>query len=185
MIPRRAPILAGAALAALLAAGAAAQPAEPAAYRTERYRAPVPDTLEGVTVVDDRKARALWQEGEAVFVDVLPRAPRPEGLPEGTIWREKPRPSIPGATWLPNVGYGRLAPRTDSYFRTHLARLTGGDRDHPVLIFCLAECWMSWNAAKRAREDYGYTRVYWYPEGTDGWSFMDYPLEQVTPAPAG
>jgi rhodanese-related sulfurtransferase len=41
---------------------------------------------------------------------------------------------------------------------------------------------MSWNAAKRAREEYGYTRVFWYPFGTDGWGFQDYPLEKVTRA---
>jgi rhodanese-related sulfurtransferase len=39
---------------------------------------------------------------------------------------------------------------------------------------------MSWNAAKRAME-YGYSNVTWYPEGTDGWAFQDYPQETVKP----
>jgi PQQ-dependent catabolism-associated CXXCW motif protein len=175
---------AGAAVALALALASAAAQEVPEGYRTERYRAPVPDRLEGVTVVDDAAAHALWEAGETVFVDVMPRAPKPENLPEGTIWREKPRRSIPGAIWLPNVGYGRLAEATERYFRRNLAEATGGDRDRPVLFFCLDDCWMSWNAAKRAREDYGYTRVHWYPYGTDGWSFMDWPLEDVPPAPA-
>ena len=37
-----------------------------------------------------------------------------------------------------------------------------------VVIYCLADCWMSWNAAKRILA-YGYSNVAWYPEGTDGW----------------
>ena len=39
-------------------------------------------------------------------------------------------------------------------------------------------------AAKRALE-YGYTHVFWYPEGTDGWLFQDYPSERLEPEPGG
>ena len=156
---------------------------EPADYRMDHYRGPVPETLRGGTVVDDDAAHALWKTGQVVFIDVLPRPPKPKGLPEGTIWREKPRHSIPGAIWLPDVGYGRLAPQMDGYFRDNLAEATGGDAEAPVVFFCLAECWMSWNAAKRALEEYGYTHVFWYPEGTDGWAFYDWPLQEVTARP--
>ncbi len=163
-----------------------AQPVpEPSEYRSDHYRAPVPASLAGGTVVDTPNAHALWSAGETAFVDVMPRAPKPDGLPEGTIWREKPRHSIPGAIWLPNVGYGGLAPVTDAYFRAGLARITDGDPNAPLLFFCLEDCWMSWNAAKRAIEEYGYSTVYWYPEGTDGWSFADLPTEEVTPEPGG
>lgn len=168
-------------LFALLLAAPALAETEPDDYRVEHYRAAVPGTLEGATVVDDDAAHALWKTGRVVFIDVLPRAPTPR-LPEGTIFRQKPRHSIPGAIWLPNVGYGRLADVTDAYFRDHLAAATGGDTDAPVLFFCLADCWMSWNAARRAREEYGYARVFWYPEGTDGWDFAGYPLERLEPA---
>ena len=153
----------------------------PSAYKTDHYRSPVPDTLEGVTVVDDDAAYALWKTGAVVFVDVLPRPPTPK-LPKGTIFREKPRYSIPGAVWLPNVGYGRLAEQTDLYFRGHL-EAAADDKDTPVLFFCLRDCWMSWNAAKRAVSEYGYTRIFWYPDGTDGWEFSDYPTDALKPAP--
>jgi len=169
-------------LAVLLAQAAGAAPEEPLGYRMEDYRGPVPETLEGARVVDTAAAHALWQAGEAVFIDVLPRPPRPEGLPEGTIWRPTPRRSIPGAIWLPNVGYGGLAAETDSYFRRALAD-AAADRDTPVLFFSLAECWMSWNAAKRALWEYGYERVYWYPSGTDGWAAGGHPLERLEPEP--
>ncbi|MDW4498629.1 PQQ-dependent catabolism-associated CXXCW motif protein [Sulfitobacter sp. D35] len=164
-----------------LAAFADAVP-EPDDYRIDQYRAPVPGTLAGGIVVETEEAHALWQAGETAFVDVLPRAPKPENLPEGTIWRDKPRHSIPGAIWLPNVGYGKLADVTHDYFREGLEKATEGDPDHPVLFFCLADCWMSWNAARRALE-YGHTRVYWYPDGTDGWTFEDHPTEVVAPEP--
>ncbi|SFK00832.1 PQQ-dependent catabolism-associated CXXCW motif protein [Celeribacter neptunius] len=164
----------------LLPLCAGAQEAEPEGYRMEHYRGPVPESLSGATVIGPEAAYELWTAGGVGFIDVLPQAPKPANLPEGTIWRDKPRLSIPGAIWLPNVGYGALAPQTDGYFRAGLSAATGGDTAHPVLFFCLEECWMSWNAAKRALE-YGYSHVYWLPEGTDGWAFYDYPLEQVVP----
>ncbi len=157
-----------------------AQAPEPSGYRMEEYRAPVPATLAGATVVGPEEAHALWEAGETAFIDVLPQAPKPANLPEGTIWRDKPRHSIPGAMWLPNVGYGAIADVTDAYFRDGLAAATGDDLSHPVLFFCLEDCWMSWNAAKRAL-GYGYRTVYWLPEGTDGWTRLDYPTERVTP----
>ena len=169
--------LAAVALAFGLSFPAANEP-EPEDYRMDHYRAPVPATLAGAEVVDDQRAHQLWSDGKTAFIDVLPRAPKPEGLPAGTVWREKPRRSIPGAIWLPNVGYGAIHADTHAYFKAGLQAATDGDLEHPVLIFCLADCWMSWNAAKRAME-YGYTRVYWYPEGTDGWEFEDFPTEKV------
>lgn len=153
---------------------------EPTDYRMDHYRAPVPATLQGGTVVGPEEAHALWSEGKAAFIDVLPQPPKPANLPKGTIWRDKPRQSIPGAIWLPNVGYGAIADVTADYFEAGLETVTEGNAAHPIVIFCLEDCWMSWNAAKRALE-LGYTSVYWLPEGTDGWQLWGYPLETVTP----
>lgn len=153
---------------------------EPADYENEHYRGPVPITLNGATVLGPDAAYALWKTDRVAFVDVLPRAPKPKNLPKGTIWRDKPRHSIPGAIWLPNVGYGKLAAQTHDYFKAGLVRITGNDLAHPVVFFCLDECWMSWNAAKRAVDEYGYTHVFWFPEGTDGWTFEDYPTAEIT-----
>lgn len=172
-------------LAALLSVCAStllAQPSEPDGYRMDHYRAPVPAALEGAVTIDVAQAYLLWSSGAAAFVDVWPRAPKPDRLPEGTIWREPQRHSIPGSIWLPNVGYGALADVTDAYFRRGMKKATGDDLTHPVVLFCLEDCWMSWNAAKRAL-NYGYETVYWMPDGTDGWAFYDYPLEQVEAEP--
>ncbi len=155
---------------------------EPEGFRAEEYRAPVPATLTGATVVSTGEAHALWQSGSVAFIDVLPHAPKPTNLPAGTVWNEKPRISIARAIWLPNTGYGRLAHGTLAYFRRGLETATGGDRTRPVLFFCLPDCWMSWNAAKRALE-LGYTKVYWYPEGSDGWAEAGYPTQRLQPQP--
>ena len=167
----------------ILAAPVTAQSVpEPDGYRMDRFRAPVPSSLTGGTVIGPEEAHDLWKSGQAAFVDVLPQAPKPKNLPKGTIWRDKPRHTIPGAIWLPNVGYGAIHETTAAYFRDGLQSSTNARTDHPVVFFCLEDCWMSWNAAKRAIE-WGYTAVYWLPEGTDGWQLWDYPLERVEPQP--
>ncbi len=155
---------------------------EPGDYRMGDFRSPVPETLLDAAVLDDAAARAAWEAG-ALFIDVLPRPPKPANLPEGTIWIDRKRDSIPGARWLPNVGFGRLDPARDAYFRDALERLTEGDRERRVVFFCLIDCWMSWNAARRAILDYGYENVAWYPDGSDGWSMAGNPLAPVEPEP--
>ena len=168
---------------ALISTAAMAQTVpEPSDYRMDHYRAPVPDKITGGTIIGPEEAHTLWQDQGAAFIDVLPQPPKPANLPEGTIWRDKPRKSIPETIWLPNVGYGAIADVTADYFRAGLEASTNGDIDHGVVFFCLEDCWMSWNAARRAIE-WGYTNVYWLPEGTDGWALWGYPMERVEPAP--
>ncbi len=151
---------------------------EPEGYRGEPYLGAVPETLTGGTVLDDDGAYALW-EAEVAFVDVLPHTPKPD-LPEGTIWHEPDHESIEGAIWLPNVGYDRLPDIDQDYFNQGLEFITEGNQDAALVFFCRAECWMSWNAAKRALE-MGYGDVYWYPDGVDGWGMSDFPMEVILP----
>jgi PQQ-dependent catabolism-associated CXXCW motif protein len=173
-------------LAALaLATGAACEdqaPVEPDAYRNENYRAPTPTSLRGARVISTAQAQALWRAGTAAFVDVMPHVPRPANLPPGTLWRDKPRLNIPGSIWLAETGYGELAAATEAYLRAGLAQMAGGDRAKVLVIYCLRDCWMSWNAAKRA-VSWGYTGVVWYPDGTDGWQEAGLPLVEGRPAP--
>jgi PQQ-dependent catabolism-associated CXXCW motif protein len=155
---------------------------EPEGYRTENYRAPTPARLKGARVIATPEAYQIWKDGRAIFIDVLPHAPRPANLPAGTIWREKPRLNIPGSAWLPDTGYGALAPVTENYLRTNVARVGGGDRERMLVVYCQRACWMSWNAAKRLLA-MGYTNVAWYPDGTDGWQEADLPVRESTPEP--
>jgi PQQ-dependent catabolism-associated CXXCW motif protein len=167
-------------LAALLTCSAA--PPEPGDYRTEAYRAPVPETLAGAKVINTEEAVELWRKQGVVFIDVLPRPPRPANLPAGTIWRDKPRFDIPGSIWLPDTGYGVLAPVMEAYLRRGLEEASHGDRGKLLVFYCLADCWMSWNATKRALA-LGYRNVAWYREGTDGWEKAGLPLEAREPLP--
>ncbi len=144
------------------------------------YRAPTPATLQGAAVLSTEQAHALWQQHAAVFIDVLPQVPRPPGLPASTIWRDKPRQDVPGSVWLPDTGYGALAPVMEQYFERGLEQVSDGHRDRTLVFYCQANCWMSWNAAKRAIT-LGYTSVAWYPDGTDGWAADHLPLETRTP----
>ena len=102
--------------------------AEPAGYRMEEYRAPVPATLRGAQVVTTQEAAALWKEKSVIFFDVMPHTPKPAKLPAGTIWREKVRKNIPGSIWLPNVGYGAISKDDAQYFKAGIDAKTGGDK---------------------------------------------------------
>src|SRR6266704_6785358 len=97
---------------------------EPDGYRTDDYRAPVPATLAGARVLTTADAEAIWRARAGVFIDVLPRAPKPQNLPEGTVWRDQPRLNIPGSIWLPDTGYGKLAAATEEYLGRGLVRAT-------------------------------------------------------------
>lgn len=163
------------------AADEAAVP-EPEGYRTDDYRTPVPKTLTGARVKGADEAEVLLKEGKAVFIDVFPRAPKPPNLPAGTVWRDPTHMTIEGAHWLPNVGYGVLSADFEVYFNSRLATLTGGDKAKPVVFFCLKNCWMSWNAGKRALS-WGYTNVIWFSEGTDAWQEAGFDLVKAAPVP--
>jgi PQQ-dependent catabolism-associated CXXCW motif protein len=139
----------GVALIASCAAAASDAPPEPDSYRESDYRAPTPASLKGARVLTTEEAAAMWRAGDAAFIDVLPQAPRPKGLPADVVWRDKPRFDIPGSLWLPDTGYGELAPVMLDYFRRGLDKALGS-RMRPLVFYCLKDCWMSWNAAKRA-----------------------------------
>jgi PQQ-dependent catabolism-associated CXXCW motif protein len=166
----------------LLQPALAGAPPEPDGYRLENYRAPTPATLSGAIVLTTDDASELWRQHSAIFIDVLPQPPRPANLSPRTLWHAPSRNSIPGAVWLPNVGFGEIAAETDAYFQRGLAAASGGDQTRPLVFFCERNCWMSWNAAKRAMT-YGYSAVRWFPDGTDGWKETDLPLEKVEKAP--
>src|SRR5881392_3630987 len=136
-------------LGSAVSAPAQDRPPEPEGYRTDNYRSSVPATLADARVLTTEQAEAIWRSKSGVFIDVLPRPPKPANLPTGTVWRDRPRLNIPGSIWLPDTGYGALAPATEDYLRKGLARASGGDLAKLLVIYCQADCWMSWNAAKR------------------------------------
>lgn len=160
----------------------AADPSEaPSGYRMQDYRAPTPASLPGATTVTAEELHALLDRApDTRLIDVMPAPPRPADRPAGAVWMPPPRRSLPGAVWLPNTGYGTLSAEQERYFRTGLEAVSRGDRDAGLVIFCERDCWMSWNAAKRAVE-WGYGNVRWFPDGTDGWRDAGFALEPAAP----
>ncbi len=164
--------------ALLLIAGLTAAAPEPDGYRMEDYRGPVPATVQGASVVHVGAMRDLVAHRNAVLIDVLPAPRRPESMRPGVPWMPAPHRSLPGARWWPDVGRGGLPPSVEARFRERLREAVGSP-PRMAVFFCLANCWMSWNAAKRAAS-FGF-RVAWFPEGADGWEAAGLPLETVEP----
>jgi PQQ-dependent catabolism-associated CXXCW motif protein len=155
---------------------------EPDSYRMDHYRAPVPDTVRGASVVHTADLSKLIASQHPILIDVLP-APAPPADPRPGLPRMPlPHADIPGSIWLPDVGRGAITPQADAWFRTQLAQATHGDKTMPVVFYCLSNCWMSWNATKRA-VGYGYTHAIWYPEGADGWQAAGDPTQAAHPVP--
>jgi len=85
--------------------------------------------------------------------------------------------NIHGSVWLPDTGYGKLAAATEDYLRRGLERASGGNNTRLLVIYCQADCWMSWNGGKRVLS-YGYSNVAWYPEGSRWWERADLPMAE-------
>ena len=149
-------------------------------FRMERYRAPVPADISGGITLDTAAAVLLHDSGDAVFIDVYP----PKGLgpdPLDGHWIiTETRDSIPGAIWLPEVGRGHLENDAMDYFSRNLDRLSKENKAASLVFFCTADCWQSWNAARRAVQ-LGYSNIQWYPLGSDGWQETGQPLTRVYP----
>ncbi len=176
MIAAPVAVVVAASMAALQVAAASGVVAEPDGYRMGDYRSPVPATLRGATVVDAESLRALIEGGaDVALIDVLPRDRRPDDFPADRLWRPPTRHHLPNSVWLPNVGYGRLSEAYERYFMDNLEKLTNHRAGRILVFYCDADCWMSWNAAKRAVE-FGFREVHWFPGGVDEWGRMGYKL---------
>lgn len=181
---RRLQFLLAAVLAALAPLSAAADEAfDPhTGYRIARYQAAVPDAPPAGSRVWIDEVERLVREHRAVLLDVSPI--HGAGYDRSTgAWRlSKRHETLPGAVWLPEVGRGDIDGAIARYFARELERLTGGDKGRAVVVFCNADCWMSWNAVKRAAA-LGYTNLKWFPEGIDGWRDFDRQLAPADPVP--
>lgn len=152
-------------------------------YRIQQYRRATPATAPAGRRIDAVQLQRLLQDTSLILIDVQAITVRPETADFGFAWLpSSQRMHIAGSTWLPNVGYGELEPRMRDYFRSSLARLTNDDRGQAIVFYCVVDCWMSWNAVKRAAS-WGYANLYWFAEGTDGWQEAGLPLVPADPLP--
>jgi len=142
-------------------------------YRAASYRAPVDRDPAPATRIALPAAMAL--AGDALFIDVLPAAGALRA-PHSGRWTLCARcgdgggvhQTIAGAIWLPEVG--RSMPDR-VLWQGLLARVAAWRRHHRqglVVVFCRADCWMSWNAARRLALG-GVGNVWWLAEGIEGW----------------
>ena len=148
-------------------------------YRLTHYRGVVPAPPDGVTWVDGAAVRTLWRTHRAIFIDASPAA----GLRDAATGRWSlydAHRTVPGAHWFPDSGRGVIADEVDRWLTRGARRLQAGHRGMPVVVFCYADCWMSWNAALRLRRA-GVRDVRWYAEGLDGWRDMDLPTVTAKP----
>jgi len=154
---------------------------EPDGFRQRDYDAPVPAGLNGARTVSALQVERLQREQGAVVIDVIPQHRPPEGLADDDLWLPVEHEGVAGALWLPDTGFGTLAPVTLDYLLGHLDEATGARRDHPIVFYCRTDCWMSWNAAKRALQA-GRTNVHWFRDGIEEWWFEGLPVDTLVPA---
>lgn len=127
-----------------------------------------PPTLKGAKVLSSAaELDKLIQEKHPVLVDVAEQDRKPASMSSSMIWLPQHR-SIPGTVWMPGAGSGTGDAAFASAFRTRMATLTNGKPGTAIVTFCHPDCWASWNAAKRL-VGLGYTDVYWFPLGIEGW----------------
>ncbi|MGB0732797.1 MAG: rhodanese-like domain-containing protein [Pontibacterium sp.] len=147
-------------------------------YRIDRYRSPTPKTVAGASSITTAQLQQLLKtQPSTLLVNTLPVS-----FQHGVFITKGNEQQVPGSIWLPNVGRGDAAPMWLTYFEHNLARQTKGNKHTPVVLYCAADCWMSWNATKRAAS-LGYTQLYWYRNGVDGWEEAGLALELSVPQP--
>lgn len=145
-------------------------------YRTGQYRSPTPAEAEHATTLDTPSLqRLLREQPHTRLIDVYRR----QWL-NGQFIADEEHRNLPGSLWLANTGMGELEPRWQAYFADNLQRLSDGDQARPLVFYCRSDCWLSWNAVKRAHA-LGYSNLYWYRDGIDAWEQAGLPLQPAEP----
>lgn len=147
-------------------------------YRIGLYRSPTPNQLQGGHIVDTAALQTLLSEmPRPVLIDVYRR----QWL-QGRFIEDQPHENLPGSHWLANAGDGDLAPDWQAWFARNLEKWTDGNRQRPLVFYCRSDCWLSWNAVKRANA-LGYKTLYWYRDGLDAWLAASLPVAPAQPEP--
>ena len=126
---------------------------------------PTPASIPGGQVITTQGLVELMRGGQAPFLvlDVLGGAER-----------------IQGAQYaVPAAQAGSFNDATQQQFGQFLAQATGGNKQYPLVLYCLStQCWMSYNAALRAI-NLGYTNVLWYRGGIEAWKQAGMPVQSA------
>ena len=126
---------------------------------------PTPASIPGGQVITTKGLVELIRGGQApvLVLDVL-------GGPE----------MIQGAQYAaPAAQAGAFNDQTQQQFGQYLQQATSGNKQYPIVTYCLStQCWMSYNAALRAI-NLGYTNVLWYRGGIEAWKQAGMPTQRT------
>lgn len=137
-------------------------------YRSARYRAPVSVDPRPASRIALPAAIELAQRGGALFIDVMPAEGGVRDPATGRWRLSIEHETITGAAWHPEAGRSPVDPALWQGLERAVAKARKRHPAKPVVVFCRADCWMSWNAARRLASR-GLRGVWWLSEGTDGW----------------
>ena len=133
-------------------------------YRSKSYRSPTPTDTSFATVVDAQDIVKLLKENEhVVVIDVVPLE-----MNGATFIQAKDHEGIVNSIWLPNVGFGEIDRMTQNYLVDNLNIAMHKNNNTLFIFYCKIDCWMSWNAARRAAS-LGFKNIFWYKNGIEGW----------------
>lgn len=124
---------------------------------------PTPSSIPGGQVITTRELVDLMRGQQVLVLDVLGGAE-----------------SIQGAQYaVPAAQAGTFNDQTQQQFSQFLQQATNGNKQHPIVTYCLStQCWMSYNAALRAI-NLGYTKVLWYRGGIEAWQQAGMPTQRT------
>lgn len=128
------------------------------------FHSPTPNSIPGAQVITTKGLMPLIQNQQVpkLVLDIL-------GGPE----------RLPGA--IPAVAAaqpGSFQDQTQQGFGQYLAQATNGNKQVPLVFYCLnVQCWMSYNAAARAVA-LGYSNVLWYRGGIEAWKSAGLPVQR-------
>lgn len=147
-------------------------------YRSTLYRSPTPTSHEHAQTINPSELLALQKNNpQLLLVDVY----RNTWL-RGQFTLPEEHANLPNSLWLANCGDGSLSDEWMAYCQQNLKQATSDNKAYPIVFYCRSDCWLGWNAAKRAHA-LGYTNLYWLRDGIDGWEQADLPLEPAQPVP--
>jgi PQQ-dependent catabolism-associated CXXCW motif protein len=135
-------------------------------YRSKIYRSPTPKQTSFAKIVDAKDILKRSKDNEnLVIVNVVPL-----DMVGSTFIQAKPHEGIVNSIWLPNVGYGQIDKMTTTYLVENLNIAMNNNSNTVFVFYCNIDCWMSWNAARRA-SSLGFKNILWYKNGIENWKF--------------
>jgi PQQ-dependent catabolism-associated CXXCW motif protein len=130
-----------------------------------QMHAPTPTSIPGGQVITTKGLVELMRGGQApvLVLDILGGAEAIQGA----------QLAVPAAQ------AGAFNDQTQQQFGQYLQQATNGNKQYPIVTYCLStQCWMSYNAALRAI-NLGYTNVLWYRGGIEAWQQAGLPTQRA------